>query len=142
MIRTSRVVMALAAVFTGVLVGASTAVAAQADVPCPPDSLCLYEDKDFGGYMIAFPAGSAVPSLHEYLCLGCNSSKHPGSNNTWGDMLSSWRNTSDIGYCQFRNIDYNGNTYYGFLANYEVSYVGKGLNDEISSFHPAPCPEY
>jgi hypothetical protein len=54
-------------------------VAARADTPCPADSLCFYQDRDFGEYMIAFPAGSVVPSLNDYLCLDCNSSKHPGS---------------------------------------------------------------
>jgi hypothetical protein len=78
MIRMSKVVRIMATVIAGVLLGTGTGVAAHAEAPCPDDSLCLYEHRDFGGHMIAFPAGSAVPSLNDYWCEFCVSSGfHP-----------------------------------------------------------------
>jgi hypothetical protein len=141
MIRVGRFVAVLAAILAATALGANPGAAATpasdigVQATCPEGFLCLFEHRDFAGQMLALPAGSTA-NLHQYPCSGCRSSRHSGSNDTWGDMLSSWENKTNVTYAQFYNVEMTYYTGYYFVPRLSVAYVGTGLNDEISALRP------
>lgn len=132
-----KITRAFAALFLGAVMLWTGSGVAAADTACPDDNVCLYEHRDFGGKMLAIPAGTSYSSLHKLTCQGCESSKHSGSDGTWGDMMSSWRNTSDTYYCWYWDVNFGSGSGQKMPQNSEVSYVGSDPNDQASSV--APC---
>jgi hypothetical protein len=103
---------------------------------CPANSFCLYEHKDFGGNILAVPAGTSSSDLRAFPCPGCRSSKHNNNDGTWSDQLSSWVNNTSMVYCWYwsenyvvRDLPMNAGT--------SSVYVGRDPNDQASSL--APC---
>ncbi|MEV4050054.1 peptidase inhibitor family I36 protein [Amycolatopsis sp. NPDC049688] len=126
-----------AAVFLAVPgIAAASAIPASVLASCPANSVCLYEHKDFGGTVLAIPAGAAYADLRAYECPGCRSSKHNNNDGTWSDQLSSWVNNTGQVYCWYWNEDYVGRDATLMSAGTASSYVGKNPNDQASSIGP------
>jgi hypothetical protein len=132
----ARVTRSLAAVAVGLVVAAGSAATAAhaATAPCPADNVCLYQHSNFGGLVLAVPAGTSIPNLHLLSCAGCRSSEHSGSNGTWGDQTSAWVNNTVVVYCAYQHINYGGSV----LALYAGagSNVSSNWNDQISGLKP------
>jgi hypothetical protein len=86
--------------------------AAAADPSCPPNSVCLFSEQNFEGQEIIlggpFTLNNQIPNMHIIGCAGCVSTRHPGSNGTWGDQLSSFINTTTLNYCMLFDVNYGG----------------------------------
>ncbi|MEU5265676.1 peptidase inhibitor family I36 protein [Amycolatopsis sp. NPDC021455] len=128
----------VSAFFLTITAAATAAPALPASVleTCPASSVCFYEHKDFGGKVLAIPAGAAYPDLRVFSCQDCRSSKHNNNDGTWSDQLSSWVNNTGQVYCWYWHENYakRGEVMNAGSAN---TYVGKDPNDQASSI--APC---
>lgn len=102
---------------------------------CPANNFCMYEHSDFGGNMLAIPAGTAYPDLRVFACPGCRSSKHNNNNGTWSDMMSSWVNNTTTVYCWYWHENYSTRDY-PMNAGTSLLYVGREPNDQASSIGP------
>ncbi|WP_410667748.1 peptidase inhibitor family I36 protein [Amycolatopsis sp. cmx-4-68] len=116
--------------------GGPVALPAAALASCPANSVCLYEHKDFGGTLLAIPAGDTYPDLRVFPCAGCRSSKHNNNDGTWSDQLSSWVNNTGQVYCWYWNENYANREAVLMNAGTALSYVGKNPNDQASSLGP------
>jgi len=128
----------LAAACVGVVATTATVVtAAYASYTCPADNICFYQHKDYGGRILALPAVGIIgfPTLHTFACPGCRSSEHSGSNDTWGDQMSSWTNNSTVAICAYQHINYGGSMLM-MPAGGSVALVASNWNDQVSSFKP------
>ncbi|GAB3885952.1 hypothetical protein ACFQ1S_02625 [Kibdelosporangium lantanae] len=103
---------------------------------CFSGEVCIYQDGNWIGWELAFPAGSYSYHLGlEYACPGCHSTHHPDSDGTWSDQLSSWKNFSGIRYCWSFDSGGTGETH--FMNNGDaVAQVTGHENDEATSLFP------
>jgi hypothetical protein len=125
----------LAAVSIGVAMAGTATGVASADTPCPANSVCFYEHQNYDGKMLVIPAGTSYGELRDLPCDGCRSSKHSGSNGTWGDMMSSWRNNSNTNYCWYWDTNFAGYVERMPINGYSA-YVGKNSNDQATGVAP------
>ena len=140
--RTSRTILQMTLALTlgllGLVAAATPAAAAQsrADLAgCPANTLCFYNDKDFLGHIFTIQAGESIPSLHAYVCAGCDSPKHGAGDGNFGDQMSSWVNNTSWSYCWYYDINY-GSYVTVMPAGQAISWVGKRTQDEASSVRP------
>lgn len=130
----SQLLVALTLAVTGLLaVGASPAYAALDD--CYGGAMCFWVDGDFSSpngetYYLA----TQDSTFHNNPCSGCVSSKHPGSNGTWGDMISSYYNRTGWVYCLYKNTNYG--TELARIQPGAAGKLGSSANDEVSSAKP------
>jgi hypothetical protein len=111
---------------------------AAADPTCPGNSVCLFSDPNFGGQEIIvgglFTVNDQIPNMHIISCSGCVSTRHSGSNGTWGDQLSSFINNTVINYCWWFDINYSSGSFSTMPAGASGSYGDGGrLADQASS---------
>lgn len=95
--------------------------------------VCMWSDASALGFF--FDLRTQDANLHDNPCYNCVSSKHPNSNGTWGDQVSTIRNDSDIAYCFYRDANFGG----GVLVRLQPHRDGDlswAMNDEISSVKP------
>lgn len=102
---------------------------------CPDGSFCLFENGSGGGQIYTTPGGQDS-TLHNNLCQGCISSKHPNSNNTWGDVASSYQNRSGKQYCLYKDTNFNGILVIAVAGDTAIHGFSSSVNDEISSLRP------
>lgn len=103
---------------------------------CPDGAACLFEDINGGGeiYIITYPNQDST--LHNNLCQCCISSKHPNSNNTWGDQASSYQNRTGHNYCVYADTNFNNLLFIMSSTQVNVTNVPSGTHDEASSIKP------
>ena len=77
---------------------------------CPPNTFCVWRDRNFGGYRATFAPGS---NRHDYQEL-----RWPGTNNTMDNDVSSYVNRSDCVVLLFQDNDYD--------LVHDVSIIGPG----------------
>jgi Peptidase inhibitor family I36 len=144
----------LRAALAVVVVGAATLLAFPASASaasCSAGYICLYEHINYQGQYYRLGGSDDNANFHNHPCTGCISSKHPSSNNTWGDQISSIINNTSRRYCLYRDSGYGGtqlvsiappgggvtNVNYGdsqsVIVTNVVPWVGDYANDEISS---------
>jgi peptidase inhibitor family I36 len=117
--------------------GAAVPATDQIDFRCPPDSLCLFMHRDFGGEVFVVPAGASFPNLHLFPCLPfCDSPKHGAGDGNFGDQMSSFINNTSLRYCWWFDINFRNLVSEFFPLTFNT-WVGRFLQDELSSV--APC---
>jgi hypothetical protein len=100
---------------------------------CPANRVCIYANANFGHqFGVSFPPTGGHSNLHAYGCAGCVSSKHPASNNTGGDQMTSWVNNTARNFCGYWNAGFGR-----FLVTMQAHSSSRGVpgtvNDEMSS---------
>jgi hypothetical protein len=101
---------------------------------CPSGYVCLFQNKSYGGNVLAIQAGIGVVNLRQLSCPGCQNGK-PGSDGTWNDQMTSWQNHSSRHYCWYFNASFGGETH-AMKANWNVGEVTAHENDNASSIRP------
>lgn len=99
---------------------------------CPHGAFCFYEHRNRRGHRFALRTHDAT--FHNNPCAGCRSSKHPSSNDTWGDMASSYFNNSGETYCLYADTDYDNLMFR--INDRQRGNFGRMHNDERSSARP------
>ncbi|QWF77877.1 peptidase inhibitor family I36 protein [Amycolatopsis sp. CA-230715] len=106
---------------------------------CDPGFVCLHQDRDSDGN--AYNFREPYTSQSNFATLPCdtcqNSSKHPESNGTFNDQMSSWRNNSGRRYCWYFDAGHRG-------ENHPMDHFGPTAavnltdheSDEASSLQP------
>lgn len=112
-----------------------TSIAPLAKSDCPSNNFCMWSDSNYSGRRWQSGGLSGDANLHNDVCSGCISSKHPGSNGTWGDQMTSYWNNTSTSWCVFVDANYRG----PLAATVGASSPGISgrFNDEVSSLRPA-----
>jgi hypothetical protein len=160
--------IAAAAVLTALGVSAIVAQAKPASAApyCPNGDICFFQNSNYGGAQINFPA-VPVYNLQSFTCTECNNGGL-GQDGTWNDQISSVINNTGIPYALWTDSDLGRGSYAGVpswalaigveynelyslpvydavVAGYILSATeendipqlsGLGFNDVISSFQP------
>ncbi|GAB3885948.1 peptidase inhibitor family I36 protein [Kibdelosporangium lantanae] len=99
--------------------------------PCLTDSVCIYQDANWQGWVLEFDAGGGTGHLGYYGC-DCHSTHHPDSDGTWSDQMSSWQNNTNLNYCWSFDSGAQGERH--LMARGEaVNAVTAHENDEATS---------
>jgi hypothetical protein len=100
---------------------------------CPANRVCIFVDKDYQRRIgVPFPPAGGQSNLHAYSCNGCISSKHPTSNNTGGDQMTSFINRTNTPFCGYKNVNFKL-PIVQMNAGQAVRVVSGAVNDEVSS---------
>lgn len=99
---------------------------------CSKGAFCFYEHRNSRGKRFTLRTQDAT--FHDNPCDGCKSSKHPSSNDTWGDMASSYYNNSGETYCLYFHKNYDNLMFR--INNRQRGNFGRTHNDELSSARP------
>jgi len=105
-------------------------------VPCTEPVMCFWEHANRGGHI--FYLRGTDSTFHNNSCAGCVSSKHPGSNGTWGDQMSSFQNLSGRAYCFYFDREFRGPSILIPANERRVFNLTPRANDEFSSGRPSP----
>ena len=113
------------------------APAATTSGPCPQGSVCLYQNGHQTGAGVFVTAGISIANLGTISCPACTNGVN-GSNGTFNDQMSSWKNASNMNYCWFPNTNFTGATHL-MLAGSQNTLPAE-YNDHASSLKAGNCP--
>lgn len=99
--------------------------------------VCLYEHAGQGGWQLHARTGYGVANLNVIPCDCQTSSKHPDSNGTFNDQMSSWANYTGQTYCWSFNDNLGGDRH--VMVDNVIVNVTPFENDEATSLYPTNC---
>ena len=113
------------------------ATAALASQTCPAGAMCFWEHANGAGHM--FILRTQDGTFHNNSCPGCISSKHRGSNGTWGDQMSSYQNLTGVNYCFYFDAGFSGPRFVAAGNDRRLFNLLPVANDEVSSGNRGFC---
>lgn len=100
---------------------------------CPPGFICLYQNANRGGTMLALAGGVSIADMKAIRCPGCTNGSH-GNDGTFDNQTSALENRSGRLYCAYAEPMFRGVA--TKIGNEPIVVLPELANDTLSSIRP------
>jgi hypothetical protein len=100
---------------------------------CPPGFVCLYQNANRGGTMLALAGGISIADMRTIRCPGCTDGSH-GNDGTFDDQTSALENRSGRRYCWYAEPFFRGVAH--TIGDVVITIFPEPANDTLSSIRP------